>query len=164
MKEFAFKRLGTVMFAALVFTACITDEPEATVAETTEASTTEANPAAALLKDSSTFTSIKWDETVREMGTIVEGQKLEVVYRFTNTGSKPLVIEQANPSCGCTVPEKPEKPIMPGEQGSIKAVFNSDGRPGANHKSITVVANTLGGTNHNLEFNVEVKAKDKAEG
>jgi hypothetical protein len=45
---------------------------------------------------------------------------------------------------------------MPGEESMIKAVFDSQGRQGTNHKTINVVANTKGSTNHSLEFNVEV--------
>jgi hypothetical protein len=93
------------------------------------------------------------------MGTILEGQKLEVVFRFRNTGSNPLVIASATPSCGCTVPSKPEKPILSGQEGEIKAVFDSQGRTGTNHKSISVQANTEGGMAHNLIFDVQVIGK-----
>jgi hypothetical protein len=107
------------------------------------------------------LTSIQWIDSVKEMGTILEGQKLEVAFRFRNSGNKPLVIESATPSCGCTVPSKPDKPIMPGDESEIKAVFDSQGRTGTNHKTITVVANTIGSTNHSLTFTVQVLgAKD----
>lgn len=109
-----------------------------------------------VVSNAENLTSIQWIDSVKEMGTILEGQKLEVAFRFRNTGSKPLVIESATPSCGCTVPSKPEKPIMPGDESEIKAVFDSQGRTGTNHKTITVVANTLGSTNHTLTFNVQV--------
>jgi hypothetical protein len=80
-------------------------------------------------------------DSVYDFGTIKEGDKAEFSFRFKNIGSKPLVIESASASCGCTVPEKPEKPIMPGEMGFIKAVFNSKGKPGPNTKNITVISN-----------------------
>lgn len=122
----------------------------------------EQTAAPAALSDSANYTSIQWIDSVKEMGSIREGQKMEVSFRFRNTGSKPLVIANAQPSCGCTVPEKPEKPVMPGEEGLIKAVFDSEGRSGTNHKTITVTANTTGTTSHVLEFNVNVLGKDKA--
>ncbi len=105
------------------------------------------------------MTTIMWIDSVKEFKNVLEGQKLEVVFRFRNTGAKPLVIESVTPSCGCTVPSKPDEPVLPGNEGEIKAIFDSEGRVGTNHKSIAVVANTEGGTAHNLVFNVQVLGK-----
>ena len=74
------------------------------------------------LKDSTTVELI---DKVYNFGTISEGEKVEYNFRFKNTGKKPLIITNASASCGCTVPEKPEKPVMPGETSFIKVVFNS---------------------------------------
>ncbi len=115
-----------------------------------------------VLNDSSRFTTIHWIDSAKNLGSISEGQKVEIVYRFQNTGDKPLVIQSAMPSCGCTVPDKPDAPIMPGKEGSIKAVFDSKGRPGANHKTITVLTNTKGTTSHILSFQVEVVGASQA--
>jgi len=113
-----------------------------------------------LPKDSSQFTSISWlDSTTRDFGTISEGQKLVVEYRFKNTGEKPLIIARVQPSCGCTVAEQPEKPVLPGLEGVIKASFNSEGRIGINHKKIYVTANTLGNQVNDLNFSVTVQKK-----
>lgn len=139
--------------AAFGFVGCISDEAPA--------ANTSAEAANAAMTDSSNFTSIQWIDSVKNLGRLMEGQKAEVTFRFKNTGSKPLVIASVNASCGCTVPEKPEKPIMPGGEGSIKAVFDSNGRQGNNHKTISVSANTLGTQMHTLEFDVEVVGKQE---
>ena len=111
-------------------------------------------------KDSSLFTNITWlDSTTRDYGTIPEGQQLEVAYRFLNSGDKPLIISKVQPSCGCTVAEQPEAPIMPGGTGEIKASFNSEGRVGINHKKIYVYANTLGSQSNEVNFSVMVEKK-----
>lgn len=91
-----------------------------------------------------------------ELGTVKEGKVVEVTYKFKNTGSKPLVIASVSASCGCTVPEKPEQPIMPGEEGMIKATFDSKDRVGTANKSVYVTANTSPSTSHELKFHVEV--------
>jgi len=58
---------------------------------------------------------------------------------FTNVGKVPLIIHQANASCGCTVPEYTLEPIMPGEKGKITVTYNGKGRrPGVFRKSITI--------------------------
>ncbi len=113
-----------------------------------------------LPKDSSLFTKITWlDSTSRDFGTIPEGQKLEVAYRFLNSGDKPLIIVRVQPSCGCTVAEQPEEPVLPGKEGVIKASFNSEGRIGVNHKKLYVFANTKGTQSNEVQFSVVVQKK-----
>ena len=103
-------------------------------------------------------TSIQWLDSAKQIGKISEGEKVEIAFRFVNSGNHPLVIESVVATCGCTVPDKPAEPIAPGKEGVIKAVFNSEGRPGSQHKSITVYANTEPMI-HPLTFDVEVTAK-----
>ena len=98
----------------------------------------KATQIALALKDSTTVQII---DTVFNFSKITDGEKVEYSYRFKNTGNKPLVIVEASSTCGCTVPEKPEKPIMPGETGFIKVVFDSKGRVGTTHKLIKVISN-----------------------
>lgn len=100
-------------------------------------------------------TTIDWKDTLFNAGTIVDGEQLEVIYSFENTGSEVLVFSDVKASCGCTIPEKPEKPILPGNGGIIKAIFNSKGRLGSNHKILTAFANTKEGAQQ-LIFDVEV--------
>ena len=92
----------------------------------------------AALKDTTTVQVI---DSFFNFDTAVEGDKVEREYRFVNTGKKPLVITQANASCGCTVAEKPETPILPGDTSFIRVVFNSEGRFGHNEKTIRVESN-----------------------
>ncbi len=90
------------------------------------------------LKDSTTVQVI---DTAYNFSPVMEGEKVVYNYRFKNTGTKPLVIVEATASCGCTVPQKPERPILPGETGFIKVAFDSKGRPGEAHKTIAVTSN-----------------------
>jgi len=109
--------------------------------------------------DSTQCTSIEWQQQSIDFGKITEGQKLEVVYHFKNTGSKPLIISKVEPGCGCTVAETPTEPIAPGKEGTIKGAFDSNNRVGTQHKSIFVSANTKGTQHHELVFTVEVDKK-----
>lgn len=86
-------------------------------------------------------TTVQLIDSAFDFGTITEGEKVEYNYRFKNTGTNPLIIFTTSASCGCTVPEKPEKPIMPGETGVIKVVFNSAGKKDHQSKDINVDAN-----------------------
>ena len=88
-------------------------------------------------------TTVQLIDSVYNFGTVSDGEKVEYSYRFRNTGKTPLIISSAVASCGCTVPEKPEEPIKPGETGFLKVVFNSKGRVGEVHKEITVTSNAF---------------------
>lgn len=80
--------------------------------------------------------------TDHDFGTIKEGEKVEYTYQFTNTGEAPLIIQNAQPSCGCTVPNWSKEPIPVGGTGFVKAEFDSNGKPNIQNKTITVTANT----------------------
>lgn len=86
-------------------------------------------------------TSVQIIDSVYNFGKVTDGEQVVYSYRFRNTGQKPLIISSATASCGCTVPEKPEEPIQPGEIGFLKVAFNSKGRVGPVHKEVNVVSN-----------------------
>lgn len=85
---------------------------------------------------------IYFEETAKDFGTITEGSSTDVVFTFFNSGTAPLLLKNVKPACGCTTPEWPKQPIMPGQKAEIKATFNSGGYGGQSiHKSITVTTN-----------------------
>jgi hypothetical protein len=83
-----------------------------------------------------------FNTTEHDFGVIKEGDIVEYSFAVKNTGEAPLIIENARPSCGCTVPDWTKKPIPPGGTGFVKAKFDSSGKPGMQNKNITVSANT----------------------
>ncbi|NPA67058.1 MAG: DUF1573 domain-containing protein [Chlorobi bacterium] len=74
-------------------------------------------------------------------GTIKQGDVIEHIFKFKNTGKSDLIIRKIKSSCGCTAATVGSKTIKPGEESSIKAVFNSRGKRGVQHKSITITTN-----------------------
>jgi len=86
---------------------------------------------------------IKFDKLAHDFGNFPESSPVvSCTFTFTNTGDKPLVINQAVASCGCTVPEYTKNPIQPGKKGEIKVTYNGTGKfPGHFKKSITVRTN-----------------------
>lgn len=86
-------------------------------------------------------TAVRIIDTVYNFGKVKDGAKVVYNFRFENTGKNPLVISAASASCGCTVPEKPEHPIAPGDVATIKVVFDSKGRVGPVHKEVFVTSN-----------------------
>ena len=143
-------RLLVICFLVFVFAGC----------SSTDKRTAPTATAMKPVTDSTKFTTVEWvDSMSRNFGKIPEGKKLDVSFRFKNTGDKPLVIEDVRPSCGCTVAEQPTEPVLPGQEGLIKASFNSEGRVGVNHKTLYVKANTKNTQTHQLRFDVEVEKK-----
>lgn len=94
---------------------------------------------------SSSPTTVQMLDSVYDFGKIKEGSMVEYSFRFKNTGTNPLVITNAVGSCGCTVAEKPEQPVLPGEIGYLKVKFDSQNRVGEAHKTVTVSANVATG-------------------
>jgi hypothetical protein len=86
-------------------------------------------------------TTVQIIDSLYNFGETKEGEIVQYNFRFKNTGDKPLIVSDVHASCGCTIPEKPEKPIMPGETGFILVKFDSNHRPGEVHKTITVTSN-----------------------
>ena len=78
-----------------------------------------------------------------DFGSITEGESVSHAFKFKNTGKSDLLISSASGSCGCTVPEWPKDPIPPGKEGVVNVRFNSEGKSGMQHKTITLVANTI---------------------
>ena len=86
-------------------------------------------------------TTVQIIDSTYNFGKVAEGEIVEYNYRFKNIGTKPLIVTNVSASCGCTVPEKPEQPIKPGETGFIKVKFDSKNRVGSAHKTVTVSSN-----------------------
>jgi hypothetical protein len=87
-------------------------------------------------------TVMSFGKDVWDFGSVSEGEKVEHVYSFKNTGNDPLIISNATGSCGCTVPQWPREPIAPGKSGEIKVVFDSKGKQGKRNQQVTITANT----------------------
>jgi hypothetical protein len=85
--------------------------------------------------------SFKFEEEEFSFNTIKQGESVTHEFSFTNTGKEPLVISNAQGSCGCTVPIWPKEPIAAGAKGTIKVTFNSAGKQGIQDKTVTLTSN-----------------------
>ena len=84
----------------------------------------------------------KFEQETIDYGKIIKGSEGERTFVFTNIGDTPLIIQSIKSSCGCTVPKKPEAPIMPGEKGEIKVSYDTK-RIGGFSKQITILSNAI---------------------
>ncbi len=67
----------------------------------------------------------KFKTDVIDMGNLQVGNPATAIFTVTNTGKTPLIIESAQPTCGCTIEDYTKEPIMPGKTGTIKATYNA---------------------------------------
>jgi hypothetical protein len=84
---------------------------------------------------------VKFEKEIYDFGVITQDEKVEYSFKFKNNGKTPLIITDATATCGCTVPEWPKEPVKPGEEGTIKVVFNSAGKIGMQDKQVTIFSN-----------------------
>lgn len=68
---------------------------------------------------------IKVNAETHDFGKIKQGEPVTFVFELKNISDKPVVVENTSASCGCTTPEKPTEPILPGAVGKIKVVYNA---------------------------------------
>jgi len=148
MKQFF---LAFVAIVGLSFTSCKEDASK---------KVKEENVAQAEQRDeaSTKLPVMTFEETEYDFGNIVQGEEVEHIFKFKNTGDAPLIVTDARSSCGCTIPEKPEGPVAPGETGEILVKYNGSGRNGIS-KTITISANTANG-NEQLKIKAFVEPKE----
>ena len=89
--------------------------------------------------------AITFSKTEHDFGVMNEGDVVETMFSFKNTGKSALIITNVSSSCGCTIPEWPKEPIAVGGTGEIKVKFNSYGKPNNQRKTVTLTTNTAQG-------------------
>lgn len=110
-------------------------KPASSVVKAAETKTT--TPAAPTKTDGPQMTLSSMEV---DYGTIEQGSDPFREFKFKNTGKAPLIITSAQGSCGCTVPEFPKEPIMPGESNVIKVRYDTS-RVGKFTKTVTLSTN-----------------------
>jgi len=80
---------------------------------------------------------VKFDKETHDYGNLKHEADGSCVFTFTNTGKEPIMISNAQASCGCTVPEYSKEPIKSGKTGTIKVTYDTK-RVGAINKSVTI--------------------------
>ena len=104
---------------------------------------------------------IEFEELLFDFGEIMQGDKIDHKFKFTNTGNAPLSISKADASCGCATPSIPFMDIMPGEQGFIGVSYNSVGKEGEEVPQVTIFTNAKTNPNQTLKLKGFVKVPEK---
>ena len=106
---------------------------------------------------------ISFDKTVIDYGTVNKGDNGVREFVFRNSGNAPLIISNVKSTCGCTIPKKPEKPILPGESEKIQVKYDTK-RVGFIRKSITVTSNAASNPTTILKIKGQVVENNQQKG
>jgi hypothetical protein len=93
-------------------------------------------------QDTTNLPKFQFESDMHDFGKVIEGEKLTYSFKFKNVGNSDLIIATANASCGCTASDFTRDPIHKGGEGVVSVTFNTEGKNGFQHKTITVAANT----------------------
>ena len=99
---------------------------------------------------------IEFESLEINYGEISKGDNGIRIFKFTNIGSKPLIINKVYSSCGCTIPKKPSSPIGPGQSDEIQVKYDTK-RVGPIRKTITVLSNAINSPTMSLKITGNVE-------
>ena len=103
---------------------------------------------------------ISWEKSTYDFGDLVQGDKVEHIFKFKNTGKEALLITNVQVTCGCTTPKGwARDPIAPGQSGEITIAFNSLGKYGKQNKVVTIISNAVNPEGGQILFAVNVLDK-----
>jgi len=125
----------------------------ATAQAAPQPATTQAAPAAA----NPNGPKFKFKEETHDFGELPEGPDGKYAFEFTNAGKEPLIIQGASGSCGCTVPDWPKQPVLPGKKAVINVTYHTQGRVGPFMKDVYIQSNA-GADRYTLHIKGTVKA------
>ncbi len=103
---------------------------------------------------------ISWEKSTYDFGDLVQGDKVEHIFKFKNTGKEALLITNVQVTCGCTTPKGwARDPIAPGQSGEITVAFNSLGKYGKQNKVVTIISNAVSPEGGQISFVANVLEK-----
>lgn len=101
---------------------------------------------------------LSFDNDFVDLGTMIQGEKRDLKFTFTNTGNQPVKIDFAQGSCGCTVPDWPRKTFQPGESGDIEVEYDSKEKEGAQDNSVDVILTATDEKGYPIIYTAKFKA------
>ena len=104
---------------------------------------------------------IKFLDTKQNFGFAHEGDTVKLSYELKNTGNEPLLISNYEVECGCTVMEKVNTAILPGESYLLKVTFDTHEKYDRQDRIIKIFSNATNSPSELRFKGVVLKAKKK---
>ncbi|MFM7022161.1 MAG: DUF1573 domain-containing protein [Flavobacteriales bacterium] len=143
------KYISILLGGALVLGAC---GSESTSAEATDIVTN--------VEPTTGGPEITFEKEVFDFGKVKQGEEINHVFKFKNTGDQPLQIIDAKGSCGCTVPDAPKELIAPGAVADLDVKVNTSNKRGQINVTVSVKTNAKSGTRKTLKIVGEVLTEE----
>lgn len=147
------KYISILLSGTLLFFAC--------GSESASAEATDVVSGATAMDSASAVTGgpeIVFESEAFNFGKVKQGEEINHVFKFKNTGDQPLVVE-AKGSCGCTVPQVPTDPVAPGAVGELGVKVNTSNKRGQTSVTVYVTSNAKSGKK-NLKIVGEVLTEE----
>jgi len=84
---------------------------------------------------------IVFDKETHDFGVVYMYGDGSCIFKFSNTGNEPLILTDVRAGCGCTVPEWPKEPLLPGDTATIRVSYTTMNRVHQINRSIVVSSN-----------------------
>lgn len=88
----------------------------------------------------SNLAKIEFDQKVLDFGTLKIGDVKKIKITYTNTGKKPLILDNVKSNCDCTEVEWSKSPVMPGKKGTMTVTYTAK-HTGLISKWVTIDSN-----------------------
>lgn len=89
----------------------------------------------------STAFKFKEANNIHNFGTVKEGADAVYSFEFTNVSDQPILIQEVTSTCGCTTPDWPKAPVLPGKVGKITVKYNTKDRLGPIDRTVFIKSN-----------------------
>lgn len=107
---------------------------------------------------------ITFEKKSHDFGDITQGDKVEYVFSFSNSGTEPLIITNVEVTCGCTTPKGwPRDPIPPGGKGELTVAFSTSGKIGRQNKPVIIISNAINPEGNRISFSANILEKVEAQ-
>ena len=77
-------------------------------------------------QETDNYAVVAFDKTSFDFGELNVGDEASAIFKVTNDGNAPLVIENVTASCGCTVARWAQEPVMPKDTANIIVTYNTN--------------------------------------
>jgi len=90
-------------------------------------------------------TQVKIDDEKQNFETVNQGEVVKLVYKITNIGNVPLILNDYEVECSCTSADYPTEPVAPGKTVMVGVTFDTKSAYERQDRTVDILCNVKGG-------------------